>query len=65
MKLSEYLEAIEKFGFNVDHFCRCHNLCNQSIYKYRKGGIPRVFEAKKIEKATKGLVTLKDLGISQ
>lgn len=64
MKLDQYLETIDKLGFSLEHFCLCHRISRQSMAKYKNGAIPHISVAKKIEKATKGTVTLRDLGIS-
>lgn len=64
MKLNEYFKEIEKYGFNVPDFCKCRKISQISIYNYLKGKTPHISMARKLEKATKGCVTLRDLGIS-
>ena len=59
MNIREYLDMT---GLSPAQFSSLTGVCQQSIYLYLNGKItPRVWTAKKIEKETKGKVTVKDL----
>jgi hypothetical protein len=60
MKLKDWL--IFKC-ISVPKFCKYNDFCEESIYSYIKGGVPRSNIALKIVKATGGEVSLEDLGL--
>lgn len=62
MKLKDWLTANY---LTVNRFAKKHKFYKDSIYSYLKGGVPRSNVAVKIVKATKGHVTLEDLGLSE
>lgn len=70
MKLDEYLKQLESLGISVQEFAYRSRIARQSLSKYRKKDFDpnpsnrTLGLARKIVKATKGQVTLKDLGIS-
>lgn len=49
----------------VPKFCKYNDFCEESVYSYIKGAIPRADTAIKIVKATGGDVSLEDLGLNQ
>lgn len=62
MKLKDWLESK---CISVPKFCKYNEFCEESIYAYIKGSIPRTTIALKIVKATGGQVTLEDLGLDE
>ena len=50
---------------SVPKFCKYNDFCEESVYTYLKGGVPRSNIALKIVKATGGEVTLEELGLDQ
>lgn len=62
MKLKDWLESK---CISVPKFCKYNDFCEESIYAYIKGSIPRSSIALKIVKATAGQVSLEDLGLGQ
>ena len=60
MKLKDWLESK---CISVPKFCKYNEFCEESIYAYIKGNVPRTSIALKIVKATGGQVTLEDLGL--
>jgi hypothetical protein len=62
MKLKDWLELK---CISVPKFCKYNEFCEESIYAYIKGSVPRTSIALKIVKATGGQVTLEDLGLDQ
>jgi hypothetical protein len=70
MKLDEYLTHLENMGIPLYEIAFRLNISRESLAKYRDEGFPSdpsgrtLGLARKIVKATKGKVTLKDLGIS-
>jgi hypothetical protein len=61
MKLQDWLTH---YNVSVPKFCIPHDFCEESIYTYLKGGIPRLGVAVKIVKATHGEVSFEDLGLA-
>lgn len=61
MQLKDWLISKK---LSVPKFCKYHDLCEESIYNYIKGRIPRSNIAVNIVKATGGEVTLEELGLS-
>jgi hypothetical protein len=61
MRLKEWLQLK---GFSVPRFCKYNDFCQESVYSYFKGKVPRGYIAMQIVKATQGEVTLEDLGVS-
>lgn len=49
----------------VPKFCKYNDFCEESVYGYIKGAIPRADIAVKLIKATGGDVSLEDLGLDQ
>ena len=62
MKLKDWLESK---CISVPKFCKYNEFCEESIYAYIKGSVPRTTIALKIVKATGGQVTLEDLGLDE
>ena len=62
MKLKDWL--IFKC-ISVPKFCKYNDFCEESVYGYIKGAIPRADTAIKIVKATGGEVSLEDLGLNR
>ena len=62
MKLKDWLESK---CISVPKFCKYNEFCEESIYAYNKGSVPRTSIALKIVKATGGQVSLEDLGLDQ
>lgn len=62
MKLKDWLESK---CISVPKFCKYNDFCEESIYAYIKGSVPRSSIALKIIKATAGQVSLEDLGLDQ
>lgn len=62
MKLKDWLTF--KY-ISVPKFCKYNDFCEESVYTYIKGGVPRANIAVKIVKATGGEVSLEDLGLDQ
>lgn len=62
MKLKDWLESK---CISVPKFCKYNDFCEESIYAYIKGSVPRSSIALKIVKATAGQVSLEDLGLDQ
>jgi hypothetical protein len=62
MKLKDWLESK---CISVPKFCKYNEFCEESIYAYTKGSVPRASIALKIVKATGGQVSLEDLGLDQ
>jgi hypothetical protein len=62
MKLKDWLESK---CISVPKFCKYNEFCEESIYAYIKGNVPRSSIALKIVKATAGQVSLEDLGLDQ
>lgn len=62
MKLKDWLELK---CISVPKFCKYNEFCEESIYAYIKGRIPRSSIALNIVKATAGQVSLEDLGLAQ
>jgi hypothetical protein len=62
MKLKDWLESK---CISVPKFCKYNEFCEESIYAYIKGSVPRTSIALKIVKATGGQVTLEDLDLDQ
>ncbi|MBX9744317.1 MAG: hypothetical protein K2X08_03800 [Chlamydiales bacterium] len=62
MKLKDWLESK---CISVPKFCKYNDFCEESIYAYIKGSVPRSSIALKIVKATAGQVSLEDLGLGQ
>ncbi len=62
MKLKDWLESK---CISVPKFCKYNDFCEESIYAYIKGSIPRSSIALKIVKSTAGQVSLEDLGLDQ
>jgi len=60
MRLKEWLQSK---GFSVPKFCKYNDVCEESIYRYFKGKVPRSNIAVRIVKATQGEVTFEDLGV--
>ena len=59
-----FKEWLEKKDMSIKEFYDAHRCaCTHSLYKYKDGETPTKFVAKKIVKATKGQVTLEDLGV--
>lgn len=50
---------------SVPKFCKYNDFCEESVYGYIKGGVPRANIAIKIVKATGGEVSLEELGLDQ
>lgn len=62
MKLKDWLKSK---CISVPKFCKYNDFCEESIYAYIKGSVPRSSIALKIVKATAGQVSLEDLGLDQ
>jgi hypothetical protein len=62
MKLKDWLDFK---CISVPRFCKYNDFCEESIYAYIKGNVPRASIALKIVKATAGQVSLEDLGLDQ
>lgn len=62
MKLKDWLTFK---CISVPKFCKYNDFCEESVYGYIKGGIPRANIAIRIVKATGGEVSLEDLGLEQ
>ena len=62
MKLKDWLELK---CISVPKFCKYNEFCEESIYAYIKGSVPRTSIALKIVKATGGQVSLEDLSLDQ
>jgi hypothetical protein len=62
MKLKDWLTFK---CISVPKFCKYNDFCEESIYGYIKGGVPRANIAIKIVKATAGEVSLDELGLDQ
>lgn len=60
MKLKEWLDFK---CISVPKFCKYNDFCEESIYSYIKGSVPRSNIALKIVKATGGEVSFEDLGL--
>ena len=60
MRLKEWLQLKD---YSVPRFCKFNDFCEESIYSYLKGKVPRSNVAVQVEKATQGEVTLEDLGV--
>ncbi|MGH2611546.1 MAG: hypothetical protein ACRDFB_00685 [Rhabdochlamydiaceae bacterium] len=60
MKLKDWLTFK---CISVPKFCKYNDFCEESVYGYIKGGVPRANIAIKIVKATGGEVSLEDLGL--
>jgi hypothetical protein len=62
MKLKDWLTFK---CISVPKFCKYNDFCEESVYGYIKGGVPRANIAIKIVKATGGEVSLEELGLDQ
>jgi len=61
MKLKDWLDFKH---ISVAKFCKYNDFCEESVYSYIKGSIPRSNIAMKIFRATGGEVSYEDLGLS-